>query len=171
MPNEQDPVVLELASLPREQLGPFLVLGVDKTADQEQIEANWAQRVLWARKKQIRLALPDINWAREVIQDAERRVRADAASLNPDTSDGLLGRLMQQYGAGNNGAGRPLDVEKSFADYLPAVEIPDAAEVRAAIPVPEIPAEVPVVPRFLHQLVEEPIHPWSLDLPTDSNSD
>ena len=32
----------ELASLPREQVGPFLLLGLDKTADKEQIEANWA---------------------------------------------------------------------------------------------------------------------------------
>lgn len=172
MPNQQDPVVLELAPLPREQLGPFLLLGVDKTADKEQIEASWAQRILWARKNQIRLALADINWAREVLHDADRRVRADAASLNPDTTAGVLGRLVQQDGPGGTGpAWQPLDEEKSLADYVPATEVPDVAEVRAAITVPDVPAEAPIVPQLLQQLVQEPVHPWSLDLPTDSNSD
>ena len=40
------PVVLELAFLPREQVGPFLLLGVDKTQGKDQIEANWAQLAL-----------------------------------------------------------------------------------------------------------------------------
>ncbi len=173
MPDNQDPVVLDLAPLPREQLGPFLLLGVDKTADQEQIEASWAQRVLWARKNQISLALEDINWAREVINDADRRVRADVASLNPDTTEAVLARLVQQFGAaaGHGPSWQPLDVEKSLADYIPATEIPEATEVRSAIAVPEVPAEAPIVPQLLQQLVAEPIHPWSLDLPTDSNPD
>ena len=35
--NHDEAVVLELAPLPREQLGPFIILGVDKDADQERI--------------------------------------------------------------------------------------------------------------------------------------
>ena len=62
MADEHEPVVLELAALPREQLGPFLLLGLDKNADAEAIEASWAQRVIWARKNQIRTPLGDINW-------------------------------------------------------------------------------------------------------------
>src|SRR5215469_10419725 len=91
------PVVLELAPLPREQVGPFLLLGVDKLADKEQIEANWAQRVIWARKGQSKVPLEDINWAREHVSDPEKRIRADAASLNADTTTGVLRRLKERY--------------------------------------------------------------------------
>lgn len=174
MPNEQEPVVLELAPLPREQLGPFLLLGVDKTADKEQIEASWAQRVLWARKNQISLALQDINWAREVLNDPVRRARADAASLNPDTTEGVLGRLIKHYGAadGHGPGWQPIDVEGApLADYVPATEVPAVREILAAIVVPEVPPEVPLVAQLLQQLVQEPINPWSVDLSTGSNSE
>src|ERR1700758_3663609 len=93
------PVVLDLAPLPREQVGPFLLLGVDKAAGKDVIEANWAQRVIWARKGQIKVALEDINWAREVVNDPDKRVRADSSSLNSDTTDGPLGRLVERYPA------------------------------------------------------------------------
>ena len=54
MAKNGEPVVLELASLPREQTGPFLLLGLDKTADKEKMEARWADRVRWARKTSAR---------------------------------------------------------------------------------------------------------------------
>src|SRR4051794_36078167 len=98
MPNNPDLVTLELAPLPREQIGPFLLLGVAKDADQERVEASWAQRVIWARKNQIQTPLADINWARDELNDAERRARADVTSLNADTGDQLLARLANQYG-------------------------------------------------------------------------
>ena len=116
MADEHEPVVLELAALPREQIGPFLLLGVDKDAGPKQIEANWAQRVIWARKNQIRTVLGDINWAREVITDPERRVRADLTSLNIDTAEGILRRLAEQYGAGTEGISwRALDEGAKYA--------------------------------------------------------
>ncbi len=59
MSDEQEPVVLDLAPLPREQLGPFLLLGLDKDAGRDQIEANWAKRLIWARKRQFRMALEE----------------------------------------------------------------------------------------------------------------
>ena len=37
------PIVLELAPLPREQVGPFLLLGVEKTADKEIVEAKFQE--------------------------------------------------------------------------------------------------------------------------------
>jgi hypothetical protein len=165
MAKHQEPVVLELAPLPREQIGPFLLLGLDKDADREQIEASWAQRVIWARKQQVRVALEDINWAREVINDPERRVRADASSLNADTSDGTLRRLGQHYGGQGAPGWLPLDAEKSLADYTPAVEVPDIEAVRAAIVVPEVPEEVPAVAPLLRQFGEQSIDPWALVLP------
>jgi hypothetical protein len=165
-----EPVVLDLAPLPREQIGPFLLLGLDKDADKEQIEANWARRVIWARKNLTRVALEDINWAREVITDPDKRVRADSASFNPDTLDGLLRRWCGRFGVGTTGGEvsvgwRPLDGEKSLADFAPPAEVPDAAEVRAALAVPDLPAEVPAVPRLLDQLAREPIDPWAVVLP------
>jgi hypothetical protein len=153
------PVVLELAFLPREQVGPFLLLGVDKTGGKEQIEACWAQRLIWARKNQIVTPLEDINWAREVLNDTDKRVRADAASLNIDTTDGVLRRLRERYAVGGAGC-RPLDVEKPLADYTPAVPMPEPDEVRAAIPLPEIPMEFPAVAEIIERYVQAPLDPW-----------
>ena len=166
MADEHEPVVLELAALPREQLGPFLLLGLDKNADAEAIEASWAQRVIWARKNQIRTPLGDINWAREVVNDPDRRVRADLTSLNTDTAAGLLERLAEACGAGPRGGPtwKPLDVEKQLEDYALPVEVPDADEVRQAITVPEVPQETPAVAQLLQQFVQEPLDPWMLSL-------
>src|SRR5262245_55309554 len=98
MAKSPEPVVLDLAPLPREQMGPFLLLGLDKAADSKAITAHWADRVKWARRNLIKVALEDINWARDLLNDMERRIRADAGSLNIDTTDGLLGQLAQRFG-------------------------------------------------------------------------
>jgi hypothetical protein len=95
MPGEPEPGI-ELADLPREQVGPFLLLGLDKSATKEEVDAHWADRLKWARKQLIKVPLEDINWARETLNDVERRVRADAASLNVDTTAGTLRRLAEQ---------------------------------------------------------------------------
>jgi hypothetical protein len=173
MATKPEPVVLELAPLPREQIGPFLLLGVDKDAGSETIEANWAQRVIWARKNLIQTSLGDINWAREVISDADRRLKADLTSLNLDLARALLRRLEDQYApAGQNGPGwQPADGEKMLEDYVPATEIPDPREVQAAIVVPQVPEETPAVADLLRQLVEEPLDPWVLAPVTESQRD
>src|SRR5262245_1232045 len=131
MSEEHEPITLALAQLPREQIGPFLMLGLAKDAAAEQIEAAWAQRVIWARKKQIDVALEEINWAREVLRDPERRLQADLLSLNLDTLDGTLARLAERYGGGPTW--QPLDAEKPFAELIPDAEIPDADVVQASI--------------------------------------
>jgi hypothetical protein len=159
------PVVLELAPLPREQVGPFLLLGLEKTADKAAIEASWAKRIIWARKAQIKVALEDINWAREVLNDKDKRIRADAASLNLDTTDGILRELAQTYGGDAPAVRcRPLDVEKDLAGWAPAVEIPDAAAIQAAIVVPDIPEEIPAATALLDQFLREPVDPWNLPI-------
>jgi hypothetical protein len=168
MPNQSDPVVLELAPLPRDQIGPFLLLGLEKDADKSQVEANWAKRVIWARKNQVRIALEDINWAREALNDPERRVRFDVVSLNTDTLDGTVRTLAQRYGVGGQGAlsaaWQPLDKEKDLSDYVPDIDVPDAEEVRAGIAAPEVPQEMPAVRRFLEMFVQAPLDPWAADL-------
>jgi hypothetical protein len=163
---QQIPVVVELAPLPREQVGPFLLLGVEKTAEREQIEASWAKRLIWARKNTIKTPLEDINWAREAVTDFDKRVKADAASLNLDTTDGVLRRLRERYGSQAAGAagGQPLDVELSLADFSPAIPVPALDEERRAIPMGEVPREIPAVQKLVDNLVHESIDPWQLEL-------
>jgi hypothetical protein len=166
MANNGDPVVLELASLPREQAGPFLLLGLDKTADKEKIESNWADRIRWSRKGQLKVPLEDVNWARTMLADLESRLRADSASLNADLTEAVLGRLAYRFGVGGGGLRwNPLDHEKSLADYAPQAEMPDAAAVAAEVVLPEVPDDLPAVSYLLDQLSTAPLDPWALALP------
>lgn len=169
MANKPEPVVLELAPLPREQIGPFLLLGVEKDAGKEAIEAGWANRVKQARRGQITLALEDINWAREVINDPDKRVRADAASLNLDTADGVLRALAERYGGAGGTGWQPLDREKDLRDYVPPAEVPDAALVRAALAVPEPACEVPFVAALLDEAARaaKALDPWAVEVTTE----
>jgi hypothetical protein len=154
------PVLLELASLPREHVGPFLLLGVEKTASKEQVEASWARRVILARKSQIKIPLEDINWAREVLNDQTKRIRADAASLNLDAASGTLRRLTDELAAAVEC--RPLDQEKDLSGYEPPLEKLDAAAIRAAILIPEIPMETPATHAIFEEALREPVDPWNL---------
>ncbi|MCI0378981.1 MAG: hypothetical protein L0215_15340 [Gemmataceae bacterium] len=160
------PVTLDVAPLPRTQVGPFLILGVGKDADRNAIEAAWAQRLIWSRKGQAKSALEDVNWARETLNDAVRRLRADAAGLNVDTADGVLKRFKERFqGKDKLPPGcRPLDIEKNLADYEPALRLPDREELRRNLPGPEIPREVPAVAVILEEFVRTPIDPWEVDL-------
>jgi len=171
---KNEPVVLELATLPREQVGPFLLLGLDKTASPDQIEANWADRLKWARKQASKVPLEDVNWAREILKDADRRIRADAASLNADTTGGVLDLLAKRYGLAGGQTARmwqPLDVEKPLADYEPPAEMPDADALRASLVVPEVPEELPAVALLLDRLARAPLDPWAIELPSSADID
>jgi len=164
------PVVLELAPMPREQIGPFLLLGLDKTAEKATIDAHWAQRIKWARRNQLKAPLEDINWARDIVNDLDKRIRADASSLNADTTDGTLAALAQRYASreAQGEAGRlwqPLDSEKALADYVSAAEGPDVNALRDSLVVPPLPEELPAVALLLERLVQQPLDPWALDLP------
>lgn len=156
------PTSVELGPLPRHQIGPFLTLGVDKDADLNTIEAAWAQRLIWARKDLIAISLEDINWARDALKDNEKRVRADAASLNLETTDGLLRHLRQRFQGKNpdTGSCKPIDVEKSLANYVPSTPVPSLEEVRQTLPVPEIPREAPAVALFIKQELRTALDPW-----------
>lgn len=156
------PPPVELGPLPRPQIGPFLTLGVDKDADIETIESAWAQRLIWARKNLINIPLEDINWARDALKDPDKRSKADAASLNLDSTDGLLKQLRLRFQGKDpeSGSCKPIDVEKSLASYVPPLPIPSPDEVRQALPLPEIPREVPAVTAILQQALLEPLDPW-----------
>jgi len=169
-----DPILLDLATLPREQMGPFLILGLSKTATQEEVDIHWADRVRWARRNQIKIPLEDINWAREALGDIDRRIQADLESLNADTAEGLIAALSRRYGAVGGKVMRqwqPLDEEKALAEYSPAVEIPDLAAVRATLEIPAVPEELLGGWVLLEQLAASQLDPWSLQLPEANRTD
>lgn len=158
------PIVLEVAALPREQIGPFLILGVDKDASNAEIEAHWAQRLIWARSKEIRTPLEDVNWAKDVLLDRDRRVAADAASLNPDTLSGELRELLAKHG--------PLEPEvptwEALEGPLPELPepppnlLPDMDTLRDSLTVPSVPVELPAVLRLLDDIRTAELNPWNL---------
>ena len=158
-----------MAALPREQMGPFLLLGIDKSAGKSAIEEHWAERLKWARRQLIKVPLEDINWAREVLGDVEKRLKYDAGCVNADTTDSVIATLARRFGLEGGGHSsrmwQPLDEEKSLADYSPDAEIPDRAGVEAAIVAPDIPQDVPAAASLLEKLVAPPIDPWGLELP------
>ena len=160
------PVMLDLAPLPRSQVGPFLILGVDKDGGRDAIEAAWAQRLIWARKSLTRTPLEDINWAREMMNDTDRRIRADVTSLNIDTTDGVLKKLRERFQGKSQApvGGRPLDIEKNLDAYEPPTPLPDLDEVRRGIPSPQVPREVPAVQVIVEDFVSQPIDAWEVDI-------
>ncbi|HKB40648.1 MAG TPA: hypothetical protein VKD72_29755 [Gemmataceae bacterium] len=167
MAKKPEPVLLELATLPREQMGPFLMLGLEKDATKEDIEAHWAERIKWARKGQYNVALEDINWARELVSDLQKRAAADAASLNADSVDGAVARVTRRFGLTEGRSGptwEALDEEKPLAEYCLPIEVPSAESVRSVLVVPEVPQEVPGVAKLLDQLAQAPVDPWTVPL-------
>ncbi len=172
MSSEHEQEVLELAPLPRDQIGPFLLLGLDKDASPEQVEAHWAQRVLWARKGRIRTPLEDVNWAREALRDDAQRELAEVTGLNVVLSDGYLLKLSERFGL----EGRPGTVTRPLweplrgdesdrtpeADGAPPSVCPNPAEEAAKVELPEAPLEFPSAAELLRRAVAEPIDPWSL---------
>jgi hypothetical protein len=166
MADDVIPVVLELAPLPREQIGPFLILGVDKDADAAQIEAHWARRLIWARTKQISVPLEDINWSREVLNDRDKRIVADVTSLNPDIASGELRQLMLRHGP----------VEPEAIGWIPSEPPPPGsigpddltlpAENETAVTAPAIPVVIPALDRLWSEVAHAPLDPWA-DLQPD----
>jgi hypothetical protein len=156
------PVVLELAPLPREQVGPFLLLGVEKTADNAAVERNWAARLKWARRELIAVPLEDINWARAMLSDPDKRIRADISSLNLDTADGILRELSERFGtnAPAGGSCQLIDVECDLTNYSPPVEMPDMAAVKAGIVIAHMPEDLPGACAILNDFLREPLDPW-----------
>ena len=154
---------IELAPLPRERVGPFLILGVPKEASAATIEARWAQCVLWARQGKTRSPLGDVHWAREVLRDPEHRLDADAASLNTDVAGSELSRLAAVFHLESRTPGwTPLDPD---LPPLRSADIPEVAEIRSSVPAPEVPVELPGVGRWLADFAHAALDPWSIPLP------
>ena len=166
MDENSDPGI-EQSGASREKIGPFLLLGLDKDAGAEQVEAHWAQRVIWARKERSVVPLADINWARSVLTDPEARVRADVTSLNPDTLGGTVRELLERFNRSEPGAPswRPMDSDERASDFAPATAVPSPADVRRGIHLPEVPDDFPDVAELLERMIDAPLDPWDLELP------
>jgi len=147
------------------------LLGLPKDANKELIEKHWADRVRWALQNRIKLSREDINWAHEMLKDFTSRIRSDAASINADTSDGLLHKLAKRYGGSQGRMWQPLDSEKPLAEYSPVAEMPDLESVRSALVVPELPEELPAVAGLLSRLAQAALDPWTLELPRQGGTD
>jgi len=146
----------------REVAGPFLILGVDKDADVATIDAHWAERVLWCRKGQSKLALEDVHWARDLLRDPARRAHADAASLNPDLASGEVRRLARLYHIDGSPPGwEPHDPEPPIE--LPAAVASDPDAIAAEFPTPDVPLELPATSRWLEHFGAAAIDPWGVD--------
>ena len=160
------PIVLQLAPLPRTQVGPFLILGVDKDASRDTIEAAWAEKIKQARRGQIKTPLEDINWAREMLTNKDARIRCDAIAFNLDTTDGTLKKLRERYQGKQQAEirAKPIDTEKWLADYTPQTPVPPVDEIRQQVKLPEIPREVPAVRVMLENFVKELIDPWQIQI-------
>ncbi len=164
-----EPIMLDLAQLPREKLGPFLLLGLSKTATKKEVEKHWAERLKWARRNAIKVPLEDINWARELVTEPQQRASADAASLTTDLADGSLEELAAKYGLISEAiepTWEPMSSEMDLTNYEPKTESPSIESVQAQIELPEIPEEMLSVKLFLEPLRMADLDPWEVELPT-----
>jgi hypothetical protein len=154
---------VELAPLPRDRVGPFLILGVAKDADAVTIEARWARSILWARQGKKHTPLGDVHWAREVLRNPDLRFPADVASLNADVVGDDLRKLAILYHLDQDRpAWTPIDPEPPA---MRGTDIPEPNDVKATLPVPEIPTELPGVARWLSEFAQAAIDPWSIPRP------
>jgi hypothetical protein len=159
-PSSHD-VPVAIAPLPRERVGPFLILGVPKDAGDEAIQAAWAQRVLWARQGKTAIPLEDIHWARAVLRDPEQRLAADAASLNPDIAGEELRRLTRLWNLDGRPDWKPLDPDPPELE----TNVPDPVALRPTVMAPAIPVDLPGVARWLDDFARGALDPWGLNLP------
>ena len=150
-----------LAPLPRERAGPFLILGVAKDADDETIDAAWAQGVLWARQGKTAIPLEDIHWARAVLRDPDQRLAADVESLNPDIAGEELRQLSRLWNVDGRPDWTPLDPDPPAV----AADVPDPAALRPTVSAPAVPVDLPGVARWLDEFARGPFDPWGLTLP------
>lgn len=160
-------VPIAIAPLPREQVGPFLILGVPKNADDETIEAAWAQRVLW-RGKGRPLYHSRMSTGAVVLRDPEQRLAADGASLNADIATEELRRLSKLWGVSpDRPTWQPLDPDPPAETG----DVPDPADLRPTVPAPSVPVDLPGVVRWLDEFTRGPLDPWSLALPANKPRD
>ena len=170
MAKSPEPVVLELASLPREQMGAFLILGLDKSADKTTIETHWADRLKWARRQSDQGAAGRRQLgARGTRATPTRRIKADATSLNADTTDRILAHAFPafRHGGRTGGAacGSLLTARSRWRTIVPPAEMPGSARGARGNPGSRRARRRAGRTALLQRLAEQPLDPWGLELP------
>ncbi len=146
----------------REDAGPFLILGIDKDANNASVEAQYESRMSASQRGELKWSASDLEWAREQLLNADRRVVADADSWNTDIASGDVHRLIRLYRMENTSAGwEPLDPEPPAE--LPITNI-DMDALVAELPLPDAPLELPAIARWLERCGAVGLDPWSADV-------
>jgi hypothetical protein len=169
MPSQDEvmqPIVLNLAPLPRDVAGPFMILGLDKCADPEAIEAAWAQRVISARKNQLLYSLEDVNWAREILRDPGKRLSADVAGLNLDIDQLCLREIVKRFSDSDHSRLQPVDLARPPASPYPP-PLAEMEEIRNSITLPALEWEAPFVGKIWEELIQVPVDPWKIGNETE----
>lgn len=146
----------------REEAGPFLILGIDKDANDASVEAQYELRKLASQRGELKWSADDIEWARDQLLNSDRRVIADADSWNTDIASGDVLRLIRLYRMENTSAGwEPLDPEPPAE--LPITNI-DMDALVAELSLPDAPLELPAIARWLERCGSVGLDPWSPDV-------
>jgi hypothetical protein len=147
----------------RDDVGPFIVLGVDKDVDAATLHARVAERLRQIDRGECRFTRADVEWARDVLRDRKSRLRADVDHLNPDLASGALGRLARLYHLDGAPPGwEPLDPEP-VAD-LPGLDAIDVQALAAGLVPPEAPLHFPTLDHWAARRLEIGDDPWAENL-------
>lgn len=146
----------------RNDAGPFLVLGIDKDADDACVTAQFEARLELARRHEINWTEADLIWARDQLLTQDLRTIADAESWNVDLASGDVRRLARLYRVDSDiPSWEPIDPEPPAE--LPEAKI-DVSTLIAELPAPTLPLDFPAVDRWLDQYANIGIDPWSTEI-------
>jgi hypothetical protein len=147
----------------RELAGPYLVLGVDKDVDSDEIEAHYQSQCRAVERGECSWSIDDLEWAKQVLCDPEQRLAADRDSLNPDLASGEVQRLARLYRLDGSPPGwEPMDPEPPI-DFS-ALYVIDSNALASTVPTPDIPRELPAVKAWLDHFSAAATDPWSMEL-------
>lgn len=143
-------------------VGPYIILGIDKDADPATLPEVCARRVEAARAGELTWTEEQIVAALEVLHAPEERLESDVESFNTDIASGEVRRLARLYRVDGGGpAWEPMDPE-------PPTELTeltfDAAGLAAEAPAPDVPLELPSVETWLTQYAAGASNPWTSEL-------
>lgn len=147
----------------RELAGPFIVLGVDKDADEAAINNHFHLQCLAAARGELQWTQGDLEWARQLLHDSKRRLVADLDSVNADLASGEVNRLSRVYHLDRSTPGwEPLDPEPPMA--LPDTADFDPQAMVDGIAKTDIPVELPVIDAWLQKFAGAVTDPWTMEL-------
>lgn len=149
--------------IPRELAGPFIILGVDKDADDATIESHYHSQLTSIERGECNWSPDDLEWARCQLSEAKSRLSADLESLNADLASGEIHRLARLYRLDGSPPGwEPIDPEPPAP--LPNIEDIDPVTLAANVAMPEFGVEIPAIDTWLQQFAAAVTDPWTMEL-------